>query len=140
MVGMTVNRLGAHVLHLDGREGHDVHSSVANRWSGRGRHAFNRNQVRMIDGLKTKQLPETVCYVNRSVARRMTPAAARLGGRGDLNAIEAILAADGRRGRVVEEIPGRTNLISRGDYGNTEGYRVHGGCLGFFLVNIENEK
>ena len=45
--------------------------------------------------------------------------------------IQAIPAANRRRGRVVEEIAGRADLISRGDYGNAERYRIHAGCLEF---------
>jgi hypothetical protein len=65
-------------------------------------------------------------------------AATRLHGRGDLNAIQAILAGNGRRGTVVEEFPGGPNLIRRRDYGNAERYCIQGGC--WIFVSIENEK
>jgi hypothetical protein len=51
VVRMAVNWLGVHVLHRNGREGHDVHSLIADGWSRIGFHAFNRNQVGMINGL-----------------------------------------------------------------------------------------
>lgn len=110
VVGMAVNWLGVHALHGNGREGHDRHSYIVDRWSGAGYHVLNRNKVRMIDGLQSKQLPETVRDVYRSFTHGVACAATRLDGRGDLNAIQAIL---GRRGRVVEIFPGRTNLIRR---------------------------
>ena len=130
VVGVAVNWLGAHVLHRNGREWYDMHSSITSGRSRRGRHAFGRNQVR-IDGLQTKQLPETIRDVYRGFAHGVAPAARRLHGRADLNMIQAIPPANGRRGRVVEEFVGRPDLISRRYYGNTEGNRIHGGCLGF---------
>ena len=68
------------------------------------------------DLLETEQLPETIghsdCGVTHGVARTTT---ASIGGRDDLDAIQPILAANGRSGRVVEEIAGRADLITGGD-------------------------
>jgi hypothetical protein len=104
VVGVAVNWLSVRILHMDGREWHDVYHSVANdRRNPCGRHAFKRNQVWMIDGgvrldgLQTKYLSETVGDVYGSFAHRMTRAATRLGGRRDLYTIQAIFAANGRR-------------------------------------------
>jgi len=77
-----------------------------------------------VDRLQTKQLPETIRDVYRGFAHGVACATARFNGRGDLNTIQVILTARGRRGRVVEEVPGRSNLIRRGDYGNAERYRI----------------
>ena len=38
----------------------------------------------------------------------------------NLNAIQAILAANGRKGIVVKEVPGRGDSISGRDYGKAE--------------------
>ena len=83
-----------------------------------------------IDGFQTKQLSETVRDAYRSFAHGVTSVAMRLNGRDNLNAIQAFLAANGRRGRIIEETRGRAKFIMGGDYGNTERYRIHGGCLG----------
>jgi hypothetical protein len=133
VMGVAVNRLGTQVLHGYRREGHDMQLSVAD--DRRGRHVVNRNQVVMIDGsvscdgLQTEHLPETVRDVYRGFAHGVAGAATRFDGRRNLNAIQAILAANRRRGIVVEEVPGRPDLISGGDYGKTEGYRIHGSCF-----------
>ena len=136
VVGMAMNRLSARVLQWNWREGDGMDSSIAaDGWNRGGPHAFNRNQVWMtasrvcVDGLQTKQLPETVRDVNRSFAHGVACAVTGLNGRGDLNPIQAILTANGRRGRVAKEFPCRPNLIRRGDYGNAERYRIHGACL-----------
>ena len=137
VVGVAVNRLIAQVLHRNGGEGHNVDCSVTRR-SRRVVHAVNRDRIWMVDGcvsldgFQTEQLSETVRNVYRSVAHGMTWAAARLGGRSDLDAIQAIFPTNGRIGRsVFEEIPGRTDLISGGDYGNSKRYRIHGGYSNF---------
>ena len=61
----------------------------------------------------------------------MARATTGFGGGNNLDAVQAILAANGRSGSVVEELAGRADLISRGDYRNAEGYRIHAGCLEF---------
>ena len=132
-MGVAMNWLGTQVLHGYWRKRHDMQLSVAD--DRRGRHVVNRNQVVMIDGsvncdgFQTEHLPETVRDVYCGFAHGVAGAATRLDGRSNSNAIQAILAANGRRGIVVEEVPGGANLISGGDYGKAEGYRVHGGCL-----------
>lgn len=103
VVGMAVNWLIAQVLQRNEGEGHNVDCSVT-RQSRRVVHAVNRNHIRMIDGcvsldgFQTEQLSETVGNVYRSVAHGVARAAARLGGRSDLDAIQAIFPANGRRG------------------------------------------
>lgn len=136
VVGVAVNWLVAQVLHRDGGEGHNIDCSVTRR-----RHvvrAVNRNHVRVIDGcvsldgFQTEQLSETVRSLYCSVAHGVAWAAVRLGGRSDLDAIQAIFPTNGRRGRFIfEKITGRTDLISGGDYGNSKRYRIHGGYSEF---------
>jgi len=122
VVRVAVNRLCVHIVHRNGREGHNVNCSVAR--DRRVGHAFDRDQVRMIDGgirhdgFQTEQLSETVGNFYRGFVHGVAWTATRLGGRSDLDAIQAVLATNGRRGGFVEEIIGRPNLISRGDYGN----------------------
>jgi len=143
-VRVAVDWHGAHVLqvlHGDGGEGHDVHLPVTGNRGRHGRDLLDRKLV-MIDrvraegrtsfyGLKTEHLSEAIRDVCRGVAHRVARAAERFGGRGDLNTIQAIPAANGRGGRVVEVFAGRADLISRGDYGNAEGHRIHAGYLWF---------
>jgi hypothetical protein len=136
VVGVAVDRLSIHILDSDRREGHDVHLPVASdRRNTRGRHAFKRNQVWMIDGgvrldgLQTEHLSETVGDAYGSFSHRMTRAATRLSGRRDLYTIKAIFAADGRRGRIVEEVSRRCDVIRGGNYSNPVGYCIHGGCF-----------
>ena len=119
VVRVAVNRLCVHIVHRNGGEGHNVDCSVARgRWSRRVGHAFDRNQVRMIDGgirhdgFQTEQLSETVGDFYRSFVHGVAWTATGLAGRSDLDAIQAVLATNGRRGRFVEEIIGRPNLIS----------------------------
>jgi len=140
VVGVAVNWHGAHVLQVlegDGGEGHDIHLPVIGNTRSRHGCDFLNRKLAMIkgrtgfDGLETEKLPEAVRDVYRGVAHGVARAAARLGRRGDLNMIQAIPAANGRSGRVIEEFAGRTDFISRGDYGNAEGYCVHAGCLRF---------
>jgi len=74
--------------------------------------------VVMLDGgigfdlFETKQLPETVRDVHRGAAHGVARTTATLGGRVDLDPIQAIFVAGGRSGRTVEELAGRTDLIS----------------------------
>ena len=147
VVGVAVNWLGAHVRNVlrgDGREGHNMHLSIWNTRKRCGLDCFKRgNELGVVvgrvvldsgmvfDGLQTEHLSETVRDFHRLVALGVTRTTARLNGRGDLNPIQAISAANGRRGRVVEEFAGGADLISGRDYGNAEGYRIHAGCLGF---------
>ena len=97
----------------------DMQLSVAD--DRRDRHVVNRNQVVMTDGgvsrdgLQTERLLETVRDVYCGFAHGVTGAATRLDWRSNLNVIQAILAANKRRGIVVEEVPGRADLISGGD-------------------------
>jgi len=147
VVGVAMNWHGAHVLNVldgNGGEGHEVHFPVIR--IKRNRHKVDRfegDEIGVIvakvmldgrvsfDGLETQQLPEPIrnfyCFVALGVAR----AAMRLDGRSDLDAIQAILTANGRSGRVVEEFAGGADLISGRDYGNAERYRIHAGCLEF---------
>lgn len=130
VVGVAVNWLGIHVckvLRGDGREGHHVHLSII--WNSRKRRGLDCSMG--FDGLQAEHLPETICDFYRLVALGVARTTTRFNGRSDLNAIQAIPAANGRRGRVVEETTGGADLISRRDYGNAEGYRIHAGCLGF---------
>ena len=102
----------------------DMQLSVAD--DRRDCHVVNRNQVVMTDGgvsrdgLQTERLLETVRDVYCGFAYGVTGAATRLDWRSNLNVIQAILAANKRRGIVVEEVPGRADLISGGDYGMAE--------------------
>ena len=149
VVGVAVNWLGAHVrkvLRGNGREGHNMHLSII--WNSRkrgGLDCFERRRKEFVmivervvldcgmgpDRLQTEQLSETIRDFYRLVALGVARTTTMLSGSGDLNAIQAISAANGRRGRVVEEFAGRADLISGRDYGNAEGYRIHAGCLGF---------
>lgn len=130
VMGVAVNWLGVHVCEVlrgDGGEGHNMHLSII--WNSRKRRGLDCSMG--IDGLQTEHLPETICDFYRLVALGVTRTTTRLNGRNDLNAIQAIPAANGRRGRVVKEIGSRADSISGGDYGNAEGNRIHAGCLGF---------
>ena len=145
VVRVAVNWLSAHVRNIlrgDGREGHKVHLPIIrNRREGRG--LERRDEFGMIvdrvmfdgsmsfNGLETEQLPETIRDLYRLVALGVARAVVRLNGRGDLNAIQATLAANGTSGRVLEELAGLADLISGRDYGNAEGHRIHTGCLEF---------
>ena len=148
VVGVAMNWLGAHVrkvLRGNGREGHNMHLSII--WNSRKRGGFDcfdrRKEFVMIvervvfdccvgpDRLQTEQLSETIRDFYRLVALGVARTTTMLSGRGDLNAIQAVSAANRRRGRVVEEFAGMADLISGRDYGNAEGYRIHAGYLGF---------
>lgn len=144
VVGVAVNWLGAHVCKVlcrNGRERHNMHLSII--WNSRKRRGLERrrNELGMtvdrvvldcgvgLDGLQTKPLSETIGDIYRLVILGVARTT-MLNGRGDLDSIQAIPAANGRRGRVVEEFAGRADVISGRDYGNAEGYRVHAGYLG----------
>jgi len=145
VVGVAVNLLGAHVykvLRRNGREGHNMHLSIIrNTRKRRGLECFKgrRKEVGMVvermvldcsmgfDGLQAKQLSETIRDFYRLAALGVTRTTTMLNRRGDLYTIQAISAANGRRGRVVEEFAGVADLIIGRDYGNAEGYRVHAG-------------
>ena len=72
------------------------------------------------DGLQVEHLPETVQDVYCGFAHGVAGAAMRLDRMSNLNAIQAILAANGRKGIVVKEVPGRGDSISGRDYGKAE--------------------
>jgi hypothetical protein len=128
VVGVAVNWRGAHVLCVlqRGVDGHDVDPSVVR--DRRKGHGCDVSDGRMsFDFLETEQLPEAVRDVYSGVAW----AATSLGGRNDLDAIQAIFATNGGSGGIVEVFAGRADLITGGDYGNSEGYRIHAGCRDF---------
>jgi len=105
----------------DRMEGQDMHLAVVR--NGRGRNAFDGNQfgvmgvVVMLDGrmsfdlLETEQLSETIGESDCGVTHRVARATTGFNGRDDLDAIQPILAANRRRGWVVEELAGRADLI-----------------------------
>lgn len=139
VMGVAVNWRCAHALHVfcGSSDGQDVHLPVVRKRRGHGRDASNGHQLGVVgvrrtslDLLETEQLPETVGHSYGGVAH-VAWAATSLGGRNDLNTVQAIVPADGRSGGVVEELSGGADLIRRGDYGNAEGHRIHAGWLRF---------
>ena len=124
VMGVAMNRLGTQVLHGYWRKRHDMQLFVAD--DRRGCHVVNRNRVVMSDGsvnrdgLQAEHLLETVRDLYCGFAHGVAGVATRLDGRNNLNAIQAILAANGRWEIVVEEVPGRGDLISGRDYGKVE--------------------
>ena len=112
----------AHTFHVF--DWQNVHLSVVQDGrNGHGRDGPNRHQLAMVDMrmmfeggmcidlVETEQLSETVGDVYRGFAHGMARATASLSGGDDLDAVQAILAAYGRSGGVVEEFAGRTDLI-----------------------------
>ena len=73
------------------------------------------------DGLETEQLPGMICNLYCLGALGVAQTVVRLNGRGDLNAIQATLTANGR---VLKELASVADLISGRDYGNVEGHHI----------------
>jgi hypothetical protein len=69
----------------------------------------------VFDLLETEQLPETIGHSDCGVTHGVARTTASIGGRDDLDAIQPVLAANGRSGWVVEELAGRADLITGRD-------------------------
>lgn len=73
------------------------------------------------DELKTEHASEIIRYFYSGVALPVARAAMRLDERDDLDVIQAILSANGRSRRIVEEFGCGTGLIGGGDYDSARG-------------------
>ena len=132
-------RVEGHDVHLtiiqDGMEGQDVHLSIL--WDGmegqdmhfpvvrdgRGRNAFDGDRLGVVgvtvvldgrvsfDLVETEQLPETIGDSDCGTAQGVAWATTGLDGRNNLNAIQPIVAGNGRSGWAVEKLAGRAYFI-----------------------------